>query len=61
VEKGAKPLKNKKAKLMKKTEGKKKKSLNDSDNEEDCSADQCLKVCMLMLSFFLLKKGAHSH
>ena len=38
-------MKNKKAKLMKKTDGKKKKS-NDSDNDdEDCSADKCLKVC----------------
>ena len=50
MEKGAKPMKNKKAKLMKKTEGKKKKSSTDSDNEEDCSADQCLKVSLMMLS-----------
>lgn len=49
MEKGAKPIKNKKTKLMKKTEEKKKKSLNDSDNEEDCSADQCLKVSILFI------------
>lgn len=41
----AKTIKNKKPKLMKKTEGKKgRQANNESENEEDCAADQCLKV-----------------
>lgn len=41
----AKPIKgNKKPRMMKKTDGKKRQSANESENEEDCAADQCLKV-----------------
>lgn len=35
---------NKKPRMMKKTDGKKRQSTNESENEEDCAADQCLKV-----------------
>lgn len=41
-----KQVKNKKAKMsLKKKDGRKRdSSSNDSENEEDCAADQCLKV-----------------
>lgn len=35
---------NKKPKMIKKGEGKKRQNINESENEEDCAADQCLKV-----------------
>uniref|UniRef100_A0A0P5I956 [histone H3]-trimethyl-L-lysine(4) demethylase n=1 Tax=Daphnia magna TaxID=35525 RepID=A0A0P5I956_9CRUS len=42
--KNAKPMKvNKKPRMMKKADGKKRQSTNESENEEDCAADQCLK------------------
>lgn len=30
--------------MMKKNDGKKGQNTNESENEEDCAADQCLKV-----------------
>lgn len=41
--KNAKQIKNKKPRMMKKNDGKKGQNTNESENEEDCAADQCLK------------------
>lgn len=38
---------------MKKAEGKKRQNINESENEEDCAADQCLKVLSLKWVYVL--------
>jgi hypothetical protein len=40
--------------MMKKSEGKKRQSNNESENEEDCAADQCLKVFFKLIAHLSL-------